>query len=158
MVEYIINPETGRIIRVGGNTFNQLTWDRYDYINGELVRRETAPPSAPIRYFYNLMTNRRIRAGSRRYLEYIRAGWDIMDDYYLVPPVENVDINRLLATVQEAGQEITQRTQRNNPTTYEELMAVHGERLANLNISLCRECMLPIQLDDGGEHCAECKP
>ena len=41
---YIINPETGRRIRVGGVTFNHLIFTSHDFINGELIRRATAPP------------------------------------------------------------------------------------------------------------------
>ena len=33
----VINPKTGRTIRVGGNTYNRLVIMAYDFINGELV-------------------------------------------------------------------------------------------------------------------------
>ena len=82
----VTNPLTGRDILVGGITYNWLIIDAYDYINGELIRRQSAPPIAPSQYYYNIHTNRLIRRGSRRYYEYIRAGWDIEEDYYLIPP------------------------------------------------------------------------
>jgi hypothetical protein len=41
--------------------------------------------------------------------------------------------------------------------TYENLMAIHGERLANLNITLCRECFIAIKIEEG-EFCNEHKP
>jgi hypothetical protein len=41
---FVTNPLTGRIIQVGRTTFNRLIFDAYDYINGELVRRESALP------------------------------------------------------------------------------------------------------------------
>ena len=66
-ISYTINPLTGRRIRirVGGSTFNQLIYDAYDYINGELIRRTTAPPLAARQYFYNTETDRLICWGSR---------------------------------------------------------------------------------------------
>jgi hypothetical protein len=56
--------------------------------------------------------------------------------------------------VQEAGRSIARRS---NPTTYEELMDIHGEGLANLNISLCRECLYPLKPEEG-DYCNDCKP
>jgi hypothetical protein len=55
---YTINPETSREIRVGGVVFNRLIQDQYDFINGELVRRNNVPPRLPKSYFYNTITNR----------------------------------------------------------------------------------------------------
>ena len=54
---YIINPETGRRIRVGGVTFNYLIFTSHDFINGKLIRRATAPPLTPRQYFLNTQTN-----------------------------------------------------------------------------------------------------
>ena len=48
---YVINPETGRRIQVGGVTFNHLIFTSYDFINGELVHRATAPLLTPKQYF-----------------------------------------------------------------------------------------------------------
>jgi len=70
---YIINPETGRKIRVGGVTFNHLIFTSHDFINGELVCRATAPPLIPRQYFLNTQTNRLIQADSRRYHETVMA-------------------------------------------------------------------------------------
>ena len=107
---YIINPETGRRIRVGGITFNHLIFTSHDFINGELIRRATAPPPTPRQYFLNTQTNRLIQAGSRRYHEMIQTGWDIIEDYYLIPPGELVA--ETIAMVQDLGNEIA-RTWRN---------------------------------------------
>lgn len=158
----IINPETGRAIRIGGDTYNRLIISAYDQINGELVRRESAPPITPRRYYLNTLSNRLIRHGTRTYLELIRAGWEIEDDYYLMPPAGSLfrhEVEQDLAIVQEAGHEITQRRERRpeNPITYEGLMAEHGETLANLNISLCRECFYPLKPEEG-EYCNDCAP
>ena len=46
--------------------------------------------------------------------------------------------------------------QRERPVTYEDIMNRHGNTLANLNISLCRECFYPLKLEDG-EYCNDCK-
>src|SRR6185369_7721752 len=40
------------------------------------------------------------------------------------------------------------------PVTYERIIEHHGERLAETNISLCQECLMPIVL--GEELCNEC--
>ena len=71
MTQSTINPLTGRPIQIGGTAFNQLVFDAYDFINGELVRRESAPPIPPKKYYYNTVTSRRVLANSRRYYEQI---------------------------------------------------------------------------------------
>ena len=101
---YIINPETGRRIRVGGITFNLLIFTSHDFINGKLIRRATAPPPTPRQYFLNTQTNRLIQAGSRRYHEMIRTGWDIIEDYYLIP--SGKPVAETIAMVQDLGNEI----------------------------------------------------
>jgi hypothetical protein len=159
---YTNNPETGRRIRIGGVTFNRLTFESHDFINGELVRRETAPPPAPRIYYYNTVTERLIRYGTRTYFELIRAGWEIEEDYYLMPPSGSLlrhEVDETLAMIQNVGQEIAQRRNAQNLPlpNYENIMAVHGERLANLNITLCRECLYAIKPEDG-EYCNDCRP
>lgn len=157
----VINPETGRRIRIGGIAYNQLIITAYDFINGELVRRENAPPLAPRTRYYNTVTGRLIGHGSRRYNELIRAGWEIEQGYYLISPTRltQEDYERMVATVIDAGRELEerrqQRTTRQEPATFEDIMAVHGERLANLNITLCRECLYVIKPEDG-EYCNDC--
>jgi hypothetical protein len=41
--------------------------------------------------------------------------------------------------------------------TFEQLMFAHRDRLAILNITLCRVCLLPIKMDEG-EYCDSCRP
>ena len=41
--------------------------------------------------------------------------------------------------------------------TYEEIMVAHRDRLAILNITLCRECFHLIKLEEG-EYCDSCQP
>ena len=154
MWTFITNPLTGRIIQVGGITFNRLTFDAYDYINGELVRRESAPPIPPRDYYYNILTGRRILAGSRRYYEIIRANWDIEEDYYLIPSWMEDDV------VQEFinGDRGWDLLQRERPVTYEDIMDRHGNTLAELNITLCKNCLIPIKKenDTNTEYCEDC--
>ena len=40
--------------------------------------------------------------------------------------------------------------------TYEEIMDVYGDTLTNLNITLCKECLLPIKIEEG-EYCNSCQ-
>ena len=149
---FVTNPLTGRIIQVEGTVFNWLIFDAYDYINGVLVRREGAPPIPPRDYYYNILTGRRILAGSRRYYELIRANWDIEEDYYLIPPWMEDDVAQEIIN----GDRRRNLPQRERPVTYEDIMNRHGNTLANLNISLCRECFYPLKLEDG-EYCNDCK-
>ena len=41
--------------------------------------------------------------------------------------------------------------------TYEEIMDTHRDTLTNLNITLCRECFHPINVEEG-EYCNSCQP
>ena len=41
--------------------------------------------------------------------------------------------------------------------SYEEIMDAYRNRLTNLNISLCRECLLPIKLEEG-DYCDSYQP
>ena len=137
MTHLTINPLTGRPIQIGGTAFNLLVFTAYDFINGELVRRESAPPIPPKKYYYNTVTSRRILADSRRYYELINANWSIVEDYYLIPPADQPTI------------------------TYEQIMDTHKDTLINLGITLCRECFIPIAARSSSqlseiEYCKDC--
>ena len=149
---YTINPLTGRRIKIGEDTFNRLTFTAYNYINRELVRKANVPPSELQQFFYNIETDRLIYACTRRYYEYIRAEWEIEADYYLIPPYRSIEY---LTQVVQRARNITPNLQ--NPSNYDTMMAVHRERLANLNMTLCRECFLAIKLEEG-EYCNDCRP
>lgn len=161
----VTNPLTGRTIRVGGDTFNRLTFSAYDYINGELIRRESAPPISPREYYYNVITGRRILACGRRYYELIRAGWDILEDYYLIPPYMDDEDAQLFINIDRRRRGLapidlavtTDDAVLVAPMTYERIMDTHGDILRDLNISLCRECFIPIKPDEG-EYCKDCAP
>jgi hypothetical protein len=103
--QYTINPLTGRTIRIGSPTFCQLVFDAYDFINGELIRRDSAPalPNRPS--YLNTETNRLISFGSRRYRELINAGWEIEEDYYIVPPWRSIEHQALLAETERRAHE-----------------------------------------------------
>lgn len=147
---YIINPETGRTIRVGGATYCRLFTTSYDVINGELVRRDTAPPLVPRQHYFNVQTSRLIRWGSRRYYEYIRAGWEIEEDYYLVPPWMSIEWQAIME-----NNHSRRSHSRHSSISYEQIMATYGDRLVDLNVSLCQKCLIPIGREE--DHCNECQ-
>jgi hypothetical protein len=156
----VINPLTGRVIRIGGSVYNQLLFDAYDHINGELVRRENAPHSAPRKSYLNTETNRLIYGRSRRYYELIRDGWDIEEDYYLIPPWRSVETQAILT---DAERRFARRLDTNQPpASYEQIMDAHRDTLANLNITLCKTCLIPIKLEEPSllehEYCNDCIP
>jgi hypothetical protein len=154
----VINPLTGRTIRIGGSVYNQLLFDAYDHINGELVRRGTAPQLTSRQYYLNTETNRLIYARSRRYFELMRAGWDIEEDYYLIPPWRSVETEAILA---EAERRFTRQVNTNQSLlSYEQIMETHRDRLVELNITLCKNCFIPIKLEEEPEHnyCNDCIP
>ncbi|GES99913.1 hypothetical protein GLOIN_2v1878227 [Rhizophagus clarus] len=59
-------------------------------------------------------------------------------------------------TVQELGNQIAQENLFHS-LTYEQLINRYHNRLTKLNISLCRECFIPIGKEEG-EYCNECVP
>ena len=152
MRQTVINPLTGRTIQIGGNVYNQLIIEAYDHINGELVRRGSAPPIAPREYYLNTETGRLIYFGSRRYFELMRAGYDIEEDYYLIPPWRSVETQAIIAQAERqfrTNQLQDQFPGRDTPPlSYEQLMDRHGDRLAELNITLCKECFYPMKVGE----------
>ena len=85
-ISYTTNPLTGRTIRVGGPTFNQLVMEAYDYLDGRLVRRANAPPPRERESYLNIETGRMVQYGTRTYFSLIHnADYEIIEDYYLVP-------------------------------------------------------------------------
>jgi hypothetical protein len=113
---YTTNPLTGRTIRVGGQTFNQLVMESFDYLDGRLVRRANAPPLREREIYLNIDTGREVQFGTRTYFDLIRnAGYEIIEDYYLVPP--------RLAEVAQYNPDILhiQNTQTRLERLYEEL-------------------------------------
>ena len=68
-------------------------------------------------------------------------GWDIENDYYLISPwvVSNNNYD-----IQEEG------------PNYNNIMIRYQERLDKANVSLCRECLIPIEKEEG-EYCTDYK-
>lgn len=67
--------------------------------------------------------------------------------------------NRLRSEIQERLRSEIQERLRSEirERTYEEIMVAHRDALANLNITLCKECLHPIKLEEGG-YCDNCRP
>jgi hypothetical protein len=61
---------------------------------------------------------------------------------------------RLRLVIQEIQKSLRSNMQKE---TFEQLMFAHKDRLAILNITLCRVCLLPIKMDEG-EYCDSCRP
>jgi hypothetical protein len=61
---------------------------------------------------------------------------------------------RLRLVIQEIQERLRSETRER---TYEEIMVAHRDKLAILNIILCRECLLPIKMEEG-EYCDNCRP
>ncbi len=149
----VTNPLTGRLIKIGGSVFNQLVFEAYDFINGELVRRNSAPPIPPREYYYNIITRRRVLSGSKRYHELINDNWNIESDYYLIPPWININIPGLILNEDREHREQSERN-----ISYEQIMNRHRDTLNNLNITLCRACFIPIKIEDTiKDYCNECQ-
>jgi predicted amidophosphoribosyltransferase len=61
---------------------------------------------------------------------------------------------RLRLVIQEIQERLRSETRER---TYEEIMVAHRDKLAILNIILCRECLLPIKMEKG-KYCDNCRP
>ena len=61
---------------------------------------------------------------------------------------------RLRLVIQEIEKKLRSEIQER---TYEEIMVAHRDKLAILNITLCRECFHLIKLEEG-EYCDSCQP
>jgi hypothetical protein len=178
---YTNNPLTGRQIRIGGVTFNQLIMDAYDFIDGRLIRRQNAPPLLEVRSYFNIDTGRRVRYGTRTYTWLIDQCYEIFEDYYLIPPhlVETAMshpevlqeeyphfiVDRLEYLADEIDQqrrtardEIIARLYINQDERHYRTLEEYKDRLAEINIELCRECFMPENPNELSEDrlCREC--
>ena len=171
---YTTNPLTGRTIRVGGPTFNQLVMEAYDYIDGRLVRRAIAPlPSAKQDSYLNVETGRMVQWGTRTYFSLIQAGYEIIEDYYLIPSrfatvawidpsllhIQDTQVRlerlnfallRQHLFIRRFGQFIEQRRHQadNQQWVDNQQREAQLRRLTELNIALCRECQMPVNLNE----------
>jgi len=177
---YITNPITGRPIRIGGDTYNRIVIESHDYIDGRLVRRQTAPPPQEQPVYLNTDTGRYVRRGTRTYHRLIESDYEVVEDYYLVHSEEeelieeiinvtlyneeNHDSRRLTfneiqgirAGIQAdqdeyddfvLQQDTTNRTP-SGPSSRPRTLEDHAPRLAELNIELCKECLMPVNPSD----------
>ena len=182
---YITNPITGRSIRIGGDTFNRIVMESHDYIDGRLVRRQTAPPPPQEQPVYlNTDTGRYVQHDTRTYHRLIESDYEVVEDYYLVHSEEeelieeiinetryrrsneeNLDGRRLTfneiqgiragiqADQDEYDDFVLQRDMTNGtpsfgPSGPPRTLEAHAPRLAELNIELCRECLMPVNPSD----------
>ncbi|CAB4431097.1 unnamed protein product [Rhizophagus irregularis] len=95
---YITNPITGCAIIIGGDTFNRIVMESHDYIDGRLVRRQTAPPPQEQPVYLNTDTGRYVRHGTRTYHKLIESDYEVVEDYYLVHSEEE-DQRRLIEAI-----------------------------------------------------------
>ncbi|UZO27058.1 uncharacterized protein OCT59_019267 [Rhizophagus irregularis] len=175
---YIANPITGRPIIIGGDTFNRIVMESHDYIDGRLVRRQTAPPPEEQPVYLNTDTGRYVRRGTRTYHRLIESDYEVVEDYYFVHyeeealieeiinetryNEENLDGQRLtfndiqqIRTAIQADQDeyddfILQQDMTDmttiGPSGRPRTLEDYTPRLAELNIELCRECLMPIAM------------
>jgi len=153
--------------------------ESHDYIDGRLVRRQTAlPPPQEQPVYLNTDTGRYVQHDTRTYHRLIESDYEVVEDYYLVHSEEeelieeiinetlyneeNHDSRRLTfneiqgirAGIQAdqdeyddfvLQQDTTNRTPSSGrPHTLED----HAPRLAELNIKLCKECLMPVNPSD----------
>ncbi|CAB4412241.1 unnamed protein product [Rhizophagus irregularis] len=178
---YITNPITGCAIIIGGDTFNRIVMESHDYIDGRLVRRQTAPPPQEQPVYLNTDTGRYVRRGTRTYHRLIESDYEVVEDHYLVHSEEeelieaiinetryneeNLDdqrltfneIQELRASIQAdqdeyddfiLQQDTTNRTPPSGPSSHPRTLEDHALRLAELNIELCKECLMPVNPSD----------
>ncbi|GBB99187.1 hypothetical protein RclHR1_03440020 [Rhizophagus clarus] len=185
---YTINPLTGRTIRIGSSTFNQLVIEAYDYLDSRLVRRATAPQLTEAKQSYlNIETGRMVQYRTRTYFYLIQRAYEIIEDYYLVPPrfveitqsypfllylqdtqrrLEFLDValrrvnfyaerDRLNSNYRRIVKESRQFVERRQRETQQEAQL---KKLTELNIVLCKECQMPVNLNKLPESglCEDC--
>ena len=94
---YITNPITGCAIIIGGDTFNRIVMESHDYIDGRLVRRQTAPPLPQEQPVYlNTDTGRYVQHDTRTYHRLIESDYEVVEDYYLVYSEEEELIEEII--------------------------------------------------------------
>ncbi|PKK59356.1 hypothetical protein RhiirC2_871288 [Rhizophagus irregularis] len=79
-----LNWEWNEWTQQDGDTFNRIVMESHDYIDGRLVRRQTAPPPEEQPVYLNTDTGRYVRRGTRTYHRLIESDYEVVEDYYLV--------------------------------------------------------------------------
>ncbi|CAB4402174.1 unnamed protein product [Rhizophagus irregularis] len=160
---YITNPITGCAIIIGGDTFNRIVMESHDYIDGRLVRRQTAPPpqEQPVVEDHYL-----VHSEEKELIEAIinetRYNEENLDGRRLTFN----DIQELRASIQAdqdeyddfvLQQDTTSNGAPSGPSGPPRTLADHAPRLAELNIELCKECLMPVNPSDlTDELCKDC--
>ena len=86
---------------------------------------------------------------------------DHIRGYYVTQHYNRLRSESLRSEMQERLQLVIQEIEKRlrseiRERTYEEIMVAHRDKLAILNITLCRECFHPIKLEEG-EYCDSCQ-
>ncbi|GBC48499.2 hypothetical protein RIR_jg25055.t1 [Rhizophagus irregularis DAOM 181602=DAOM 197198] len=149
---YITNPITGRPIRVGGDTFNRIVMESHDYIDGRLVRRQTVPPPPQEQPDYYLVHSKEEEL-IEEIINETRYNEENLDGQRLTFN----DIQQIRAAIQAdqdeyddfiLQQDTTNGTPSSGPSGHPRTLEDHAPRLAELNIELCRECLMPVSPSD----------
>ncbi|CAB4421999.1 unnamed protein product [Rhizophagus irregularis] len=152
---YITNPITGCAIIIGGDTFNRIVMESHDYIDGRLVRRQTAPPPQEQPVYLNTDTGRYVPMFDVAIINetrYRRSNEENLDGQRLTFN----NIQELRASIQADQDEyddfVLQQDTTNGtpsgPSSPPRTLAGHAPRLAELNIELCKECLMPVNPSD----------
>ncbi|CAB4407445.1 unnamed protein product [Rhizophagus irregularis] len=70
--------------------------ESHDYIDGRLVRRQTAPPPQEQPVYLNADTGRYVRRGTRTYHRLIESDYEVVEDHYLVHSEEEELIEEII--------------------------------------------------------------
>ncbi|GET61943.1 hypothetical protein RIR_jg11945.t1 [Rhizophagus irregularis DAOM 181602=DAOM 197198] len=159
---YIANPITGRPIIIGGDTFNRIVMESHDYIDGRLVYRQTAPPPEEqpvlIESDYEVVEDYYlVHYEEEELIEEIinetRYNEKNLDGQRLTFN----DIQEIRAAIQAdqdeyddfiLQQDMTNGIPSSGPSGRPRTLEDHILRLAELNIELCRECLMPVSSSD----------
>lgn len=78
-------------------------------------------------------------------------------DYYVTRHYDKLRRERTYVGQSYASQFYDRLRSEIRERSYEEIMVTYRNTLTNLNISLCRECLIPIKMGEG-DYCVSCQP
>ncbi|GBC47715.2 hypothetical protein RIR_jg30845.t1 [Rhizophagus irregularis DAOM 181602=DAOM 197198] len=161
---YITNPITGHPIRVGGDTFNRIVMESHDYIDGRLVhtgryiQHGTRTYHRLVESDYEVVEDYYLvhyeeEALIEEIINETRYNEENLDGQRLTFN----DIQQIRAAIQAdqdeyddfiLQQDTTNGTPSSGPSGHPRTLEDHAPRLAELNIELCRECLMPVSPSD----------
>ncbi|CAB4445698.1 unnamed protein product [Rhizophagus irregularis] len=168
---YITNPITGCAIIIGGDTFNRI--EQPVYLNtdtGRYVRRDTRTYHRLIESDYEVVEDYYlVHSEEEELIEAIinetRYNEENLNDQRLTFN----DIQEIRAGIQAdqdeyddfvLQQDTTNGTPPSGPSSRPRTLEDHAPRLAELNIELCKECLMPVNPSDLTDklckNCASC--